>query len=368
MKELVKLKNDGTYRLNLDYFRHHNQPIGYEWGNDQPRVSSLYSSKLVTVLGPARTENGPLEDRHLDLARSVQAMYEDAFIHLLNKLQQRYRTENLTLSGGCAMNSVANGKIRSATAFRNIYIQSAAGDAGGAIGAAVVTNRNTGGEGREFCMEHSYWGPGYSNDLLWQVVQREKGRLEKESCRIVHMESESELYGNTATALAAGKVVGWFQGRMEWGPRALGNRSILGDPRRDDMKEIMNHKIKRRESFRPFAPSILRQYVPEWFETEDDVPFMMKVYQVRQERRSQVPAVTHVDGSGRLQTVTRQTNEPYYRLITEFYRKTGVPIVLNTSFNENEPIVCRPEEAIECFLRTRMDMLVLGNISIERPF
>ena len=181
--------------------------------------------------------------------------------------------------------------------------------------------------------------------------------------RIDHLPT---LYQRTASAIADGQVVGWFQGRMEWGPRALGNRSILGDPRRADMKDILNLKIKRRESFRPFAPSILREHVTDWFELDDDVPFMMKVFQIREEKRAQIPAVTHVDGSGRLQTVYRDTNQRYYDLITAFHELTGVPMVLNTSFNENEPVVCQPSEALDCFLRTKMDLLVLGDWVVER--
>src|SRR5207302_6272461 len=183
---------------------------------------------------------------------------------------------------------------------------------------------------------------------------------------VSRIDDGGELCQRTARAIAEGLIIGWFQGRMEWGPRALGNRSILCDPRRADMKEILNTKIKRRESFRPFAPSILRESVPDWFESDDDVPFMMKVFQIRAERRGQIPAVTHVDGSGRLQTVTRSANPRYYRLIEKFRDMTGVPIVLNTSFNENEPVVCRPEEALSCFLRTKMDLLVLGGYMISR--
>jgi len=367
MQKIVNIKTDGSYRLNLTYFKHHNSPIGYEWDNEQPKVSTLYSERLYSILGPGRGENDPIEDRHLDIARSVQAMYEKAFLNLLEVLYKKYRSKNLVLSGGCAMNSVANGKIRETTGFRNIYIQPAAGDAGGALGAAFRAYALMGDEERRFVMTHPYWGPSYNNQVLLTIVQGKSEDFEREKCSVNVIQENAELNRKTVAALVSGKVVGWFQGRMEWGPRALGNRSILGDPRRADMKDILNTKIKRRESFRPFAPSILREFTKEWFETDDDVPFMMKVYQVREERRTQIPAVTHVDGSGRLQTVTEQGNKLYYDLISEFNRNTGVPILLNTSFNENEPVVCRPEEAIECFLRTKMDVLVLGNIVIERP-
>ena len=215
-------------------------------------------------------------------------------------------------------------------------------------------------------MNHAYWGPQYSDDQIGAILDAGKEAISNRGCRVSRIADEGELCRAAATAVAEGKVVGWFQGRMEWGPRALGNRSILGDPRRADMKDILNLKIKRRESFRPFAPSILREAVPVWFETDDDVPFMMEVFQIRQEKRAQVPAVTHVDGSGRLQTVHRDTNPRYYRLIETFAEQTGVPMVLNTSFNENEPVVCRPEEALDCFLRTRMDVLILGEWMLVR--
>jgi carbamoyltransferase len=263
------------------------------------------------------------------------------------------------------MNSVANGKVYRNTPFRKVYIQSAAGDAGGAIGAAFAVWHKLGGK-RGFVMDHAYWGPHFADTDLRALLDANAAALREQGCTVTRIEDEAALCERTATAISGGKVVGWFQGRMEWGPRALGNRSILGDSRRADMKDILNLKIKRRESFRPFAPSILRESVSEWFEQDDDVPFMMQVYPIREEKRSAIPAVTHVDGSGRLQTVMAETNPRYHRLISTFGRMTGVPIVLNTSFNENEPVVCRPEEALDCFLRTKMDVLVMGDWFIER--
>jgi carbamoyltransferase len=309
----------------------------------------------------------PLTQRYKDIARSVQFMYEEAFFHLLNALHHRYGLNTLALAGGCGMNSVANGKVYRNTPFKRMYIQSAAGDAGGAIGTAFVVWHQVYGASRKFVMDHAYWGPQFSDAEMAKLLALRSSELESQRCQVVRIGDESELCLHTALAIADGKVVGWFQGRMEWGPRALGNRSILSDPRRADMKDILNLKIKRRESFRPFAPSILREAVAEWFEIDDDVPFMMKVFQIRKEKRPLIPAVTHVDGSGRLQTVRRETNPRYYRLIGTFAEHTGVPIVLNTSFNENEPVVCRPEEALDCFLRTQMDVLVLDNYFIERP-
>jgi carbamoyltransferase len=293
----------------------------------------------------------------------------------------------LALAGGCAMNSVANGKIALKTPFKKIYVQSAAGDAGGAIGAAfVVWNRIANvatidsssqphtlagakgllPKGRSFVMDHAYWGPQFTNDEVGRVLQARRDELGAQTCVIEEIKDDLALCQRAAQAIANAQVVGWFQGRMEWGPRALGNRSILGDPRRADMKDILNIKIKRRESFRPFAPSILREAVSEWFEMNEDVPYMMQVFQIRKDKRALIPAVTHVDGSGRLQTVHRDTNSRYYMLIEKFYELTGVPMVLNTSFNENEPVVCHLDEALDCFFRTKMDVLFMGNWVITR--
>jgi carbamoyltransferase len=292
-------------------------------------------------------------------------MYEEAFFHLLDGLHARYGLPSLTLAGGCAMNSVANGKITRQTRFERVYVQSAAGDAGGAIGAALALWHRLGG-GRKTQMTHAYWGPAFSEDRIEALLDRRQRELQAAGCAVERLDEDEALCRRAARDIAEGRVVGWFQGRMEWGPRGLGNRSILCDPCRADMKETLNAKIKRRESFRPFAPSILREAVSEWFEVDDDVPFMMKVFPVREEKRALIPAVTHVDGSGRLQTVSRSANPLYYRLIECFAELSGVPMVLNTSFNENEPVVCRPEEALDCFLRTRMDVLVIKQWVLRR--
>jgi carbamoyltransferase len=277
-------------------------------------------------------------------------------------VHERYRVDALALSGGCAMNSVANGKVRGRTRFKHLYVQPAPGDAGGAIGAALVASA---GRSR-FPMRHAYWGPQFTDAEIRSALKARDGDIAASGGKVLNEGDEAALVARVSAAIAQGAVVGWFQGRMEWGPRALGNRSILGDPRRADMKEILNSKIKRRESFRPFAPSILREAVAEWFETDADVPFMSEVFQVREARRAAIPAVTHVDGSGRLQTVAREQNPRFHRLIAAFHASTGVPMVLNTSFNENEPIVCTPAQALDCFLRTRMDLLVLGDWMVSR--
>jgi carbamoyltransferase len=366
MGRILRLQEDGTFRLALEFFRHHRHKIDYQWNGGSPIVGPLFSDRLIALLGPPRHPGDPLENRHRDLAHSLQASYEAAFFHLLNRLHARYQLDRLALAGGCAMNSVANGKVHCRTPFKKVYVQAAAGDAGGALGAAMVVWRRSNRGTPAAMMDHAYWGPQFSDNDVASLLRRRAGEVRAQGCRMQHLPEKSGLCERAARAIAEGRVVGWFQGRMEWGPRALGNRSIVCDPRRPDMKDILNLKIKRRESFRPFAPSILREAVAEWFETEDDVPFMTEVFQIRQERRGEIPAVTHVDGSGRLQTVHRHTNPLYYSLIEAFRDLTGVPILLNTSFNENEPVVCRPEEALECFLRTQMDLLVMGQHLIER--
>lgn len=368
MRKLVLLQNDGTYKLDLKYFRHHKEKTEDDMDTGEPRVEALFTQALEELLGPRRAKDEPLEQRHKDLARSAQAMYEEAFFHLLNKIYERHGMDSLALAGGCAMNSVANGKIYRNTPFKKVYIQSAAGDAGGAIGAAFALESQLGASHPRFRMDHAYFGPEFGNDYIGQLIQTEQVALNKASCSVRHITDELALLRETAQAISEGLVIGWFQGRMEWGPRALGNRSILGDPRRADMKDILNLKIKRRESFRPFAPSVLREAVSEWFEQEDDVPFMMQVYPIRSEKRKEIPAVTHVDGSGRLQTVHQSANPRYYKLISEFNNLTGVPMLLNTSFNENEPVVCKPEEALNCFLRTKMDVLVMGDWIVRRQY
>lgn len=366
MREIVQIQKNGTFKLNLKYFRHHTDDVHYTWDNCSPEVGTLYRKEaLEELLGPERAPGESLEQRHRDLARSAQAMYEEAFFALLYSLRQNLRSDNLALSGGCAMNSVANGKVYLKSPFKRMYLPASAGDAGGAIGSAFVVARQHDPKGR-FTMNHAYVGPSATNAEIQELLESRATDIQAEGCTVRHVADEAQLCETTAQAITEGKVIGWFQGRMEWGPRALGNRSILGDPRRADMKDILNLKIKRRESFRPFAPSILREDVREWFEQEDDVPFMMEVFQVREEKRSLIPATTHADGSGRLQTVHKDTNPRYHRLISAYKAITGVPMVLNTSFNENEPVVCRPQEALDCFLRTKMDVLVLNDWVVTR--
>jgi carbamoyltransferase len=366
MRQIVQIQPDGTYRLNLKYFRHHSDDVHYTWDDCCPEVGTLYRKEAMEELfGPERAKGEALEQKHRDMARSAQAMYEEAFFAMLNALHKRYGCTNLALSGGCGMNSVANGRVYLNSPFKRMYLPASAGDAGGAIGSAFVVARQMEKTPR-FVMDHAYVGPQSNEAEIKALLEARAADIQAEGCTVRRFEDEGELCQTTATAITEGKVIGWFQGRLEWGPRALGNRSILGDPRRADMKDILNLKIKRRESFRPFAPSILREDVSEWFEQDDDVPFMMEVFQVRQEKRALVPATTHADGSGRLQTVHKETNPRYHRLISAYKAITGVSMVLNTSFNENEPVVCRPQEALDCFLRTKMDVLVLNDWMVTR--
>jgi len=369
LREVVHINSDATFELDLDFFLHHKMDVKHEWPNGSPEVGQLFNKNAMEeLLGfPLRDKSEVLEQCHYDLAHSVQAMYEEVFFNILEISHSKYKLDQLTLAGGCAMNSVANGKIYRRTPYKQVYVQPAAGDAGGAIGAALVVENDVGKtSGGRFNMNHAYWGPSFDDNYHKILLDKMRIPLEKSECQVDNFQDDSVLCMHVAKAISEGLVVGWFQGRMEWGPRALGNRSILGDPRRENMKDILNLKIKRRESFRPFAPSILRERVSEWFEEDDDVPFMMQVFQVQEQKRKEIPAVTHVDGSGRLQTVSPMTNGRYHRLISSFNSLTGVPIVLNTSFNENEPVVCRPEEALNTFLRTKMDVLVLGNWIVRR--
>jgi carbamoyltransferase len=364
MERLVTLRRDGGFRLGLQFFRHHKEDVAYEWRGGSPQTGVQHTPALEALLGPARRPEEPLDQRHKDIARSVQARFEDAVFHLYRTLHARHGLDTIAIGGGCGFNSVANGRLYRETPFRRVYVHAAAGDAGGAIGAALYVAGHAGAKRER--MTHAYWGPHFEAPAIGRALEGRAQQIAQKGCLIELVPDEVTLSGRVARAIADGKVVGWFQGRMEWGPRALGNRSILGDPRRPDMKDILNLKVKRRESFRPFAPSILREAVKDWFETDDDVPFMMQVFQIKPDRRAQIPAVTHVDGSGRLQTVTEADNPRYYRLISDFAALTGVPMLLNTSFNENEPVVCKPEEAIDCFLRTEMDMLALGDHLVSR--
>ncbi len=371
MRKIVNLLPNGNFKLNLKYFRHVDNNIA-EW-NGKPKLENNFSKSLEELLGRPRLQTDPIDQVHKDIARSTQIMYEEAFFSLLNRLHRIYPSKKLCIAGGCGYNSVANGKITKKTPFNDVFIHAAAGDSGGAIGAALdVWYKNAQFKRKQICSP--YLGTSYSNAEVKNIVKDFAKDFEDKECEIKYFDetefNENQLIEKIALEISKGKVIGWFVGRMEWGPRALGNRSILGDPRRSDMKDILNLKIKKRESFRPFAPSILKEEVQNWFQFEDseviNVPYMMKVYPIKEDKRKQIPAVCHVDGSGRLQTVCSSLNSRYHKLIKSFFKITGVPIILNTSFNENEPIVSNPKEAIDCFLRTEMDILVIENCVISR--
>jgi carbamoyltransferase len=337
------------------------------WDGGEPTLGRVWSDRWTERFGPARAPGDPIESRHRNLAASLQACVEEVLFRLLRRLHDRTGVDRLCMAGGVAFNSVANGKILDETPFREVFLQPAAGDAGTALGAAFHVWHETLGNPRAFRMHHAYWGPEFDDSAMAAALESRRGALAKAGVRTVQGSDGDAVIALAARALAEGKVLGWFQGRMEWGPRALGNRSILADPRRAAMKERLNEIVKKREAFRPFCPSVMAEHSGEWFARGDPEPFMIRVFPVRPEKRAEIPAVTHVDGSGRLQTVSERDNPRYWRLLRAFRDLTGVPILLNTSFNENEPIVCRPEEALDCFLRTRMDVLVLGDTLLERP-
>lgn len=354
------------FALSRDYFLHHRATADMTWASGEPAIGRLYSDHLVERLGAARDAAEPIDSRHHAIAASMQRRLEEVVLDNLRELQRATGMRKLCLAGGVAYNCVTNGKILEATGFEQVYIQSAAGDAGLAIGAAMQAWHQSGPRPRDFVMQHAYWGAQYSDSEVAAVLERSDGEIARQRYVVRKIDNQPQLLCQVVRAIAQGKVVGWFQGRMEWGPRALGNRSILADPRRAEMREILNTKIKRREAFRPFAPSILEDKAGEYFTQSHPSPVMLMAYSVRAEKVAIIPATTHIDGSGRLQTVSQSQNPLYYQLISEFDRRTGVPVLLNTSFNENEPVVQKPEEALKCFLRTRMDLLAMGSYVITR--
>jgi carbamoyltransferase len=356
-----------SFRLGLEYFAHQNQGPDMTWrdANSTPVLGRLFSPYLEKRLGPARKPEEPLEQRHRNMAASMQAVLEEVLAKHWNALAEKTKQKSLCLAGGVAFNCVANGKIFDHSPFERVYVQPAAGDAGLSVGAAFAVNHQILGNPREFVMDHAGWGPEFSPHEIRRAVERFDSS--QNEIKIEELD-QPVLLQTTARHIADGKVVGWFQGRVEWGPRALGQRSILADPRRPEMKDILNRRIKHREIFRPFAPSILEEATGEFFEKTHPSPFMTFAYSVKPEKRSAIPAPTHIDGTARLQTVSRTSNPLYWKLLQKFRDQTGVPVVLNTSFNDNEPIVCRPEEALDCFRRTQMDVLVMGNFILEKVF
>jgi carbamoyltransferase len=358
--DLVRLNPNGRFELNLDYFLHHTEGVDYSFDDQgNPTVAPLFTQEMVKRFGPPRIRHGELTQRDMDLAASLQKSFEKAYFHILRHLHSQTSCDAICLAGGVALNSVANGMIFDETPFRRIYTQPAAGDDGTALGVASYVHHCVLGQPRRFVMDHAYTGRAFTDAQI-------KAAIDKATGITAEWVVEPALYERTAHAIARGEIVGWFQGGCEWGPRALGNRSIVAHPGLPDMKDTLNSRIKHREWFRPFAPSILEERVGDYFEHTHPSPFMMLVYQTRPEVRDKICAINHIDNTGRLQTVSRTQNPRYHALIEAFERVTGVPIVLNTSFNENEPIVNTPSDALDCFLRTRMDLLVLGNWMVRR--
>lgn len=366
MEDIIAYTGAGNYKLNMKYFDHHRKKLSFNWKSGVPEFPDIYSGEFVKAFGKPRDPEEPVTDFHKNFAASMQKHTENILFHIMNYVHERVNIDSLCLAGGVAMNSVANGKIFANTPFKDVYIPPAAGDAGTSMGAAFYTWNHQLGNKKSFVLDTGYWGPGFEQEEIDEVIAGYKDQLDTGEFHMETVTGEDQLVEKTVDFIAEGNVVGWFQGRMEFGARALGNRSIVVDPRRTDMKDILNARIKKREMFRPFAPSIIIEKVPDWFESSYHVPFMEKVYVIKEEKREQIPAVTHVDGTGRLQTVEKSHNPLYYKLIDTFGKKTGVPIVLNTSFNENEPIVATPSEALDAFLRTKMDVVVLGRTIIKR--
>ena len=362
LKKLLFMKNKYEFRLNLDYFNHQNLNYKLVCPDNKPVFRDFYTNKMKDLFGEPRKKDEKINQFHMDFASSVQNAYEEIFFTILNEANSYGKYSHLSLAGGCALNSTANGKIIQNTKFKELFIQPNAGDAGGALGAALemyfrLTKKNCGR------MSHAYYGSEYTDAKIKDILS--KFSFPK-NIKIKHYEDFKELIDFISSKIKNGCIVGWFQGKMEWGPRALGNRSILADPTNPNIKDIINSKIKRRESFRPFAPSVIKERANEFFDIKSDDNFMLKVSKVKPEKVNLIPAVTHVDGTARVQTVSEVTNLKYYKLLEQFEKLSNVPILLNTSFNENEPIVENPKQAINCFLRTEMDILSINNFVISR--
>ena len=357
--DMLRLTNEG-FRLNRRWFL----PFGAEQSisinaRGEMEIGRHFSDHMVATFGAPRQPGSDITQRDMDLARGLQATFERVWLHLLRRLHQLAPCDQVVMAGGCALNSVANGLVTAQTPFHDTWIHPAAGDEGLSLGAALYASQTLPGKRERYVMGSAGLGPEYTQQQIRKALARQQVAAQELP--------EALLLERTAEALAAGKIVGWFQGRMEWGPRALGNRSILAHPGLAHMKQTLNDRIKRREWFRPFAPAVLAEAQTRVFESGQPSPHMLHVYRIRDEWRERLCAVTHVDQTGRLQTVVRAHNPRYYDLLLAFERRTGLPVLVNTSFNENEPIVCTPQEAIDCFLRTRMDVLVIGDSYCEKP-
>jgi carbamoyltransferase len=358
LRKVVKRRPDGSFALDLSYFVHHSEGVNMTWESGSPTIGTVFSSRMEETFGPRRQPGEPLERKHQNMAASVQALLEEVVLDLLRRLAETTKMKDVCLAGGVALNCTMNGKIQRETPFERVYIQPAAYDGGTSLGAALYVRHHVLGLRRDMVMDHTYWGLEYSREEC-------KAALDAHGLRYREL-TDDVLADEVAALIEKGQIVGWYQGRFEWGPRALGNRSIVCDPRNPGMKDHLNHRIKHRESFRPFAPSVLEERTGDWFEDGGKSPFMLMTCQVRKEKQPLVPAITHVDGTARQQTVSKATNPKYWGLIHAFEKRTGVPIVVNTSFNENEPVVNTPDEAISCYVRNDMDVLALGPFLVEK--
>ena len=356
MEEVIRF-DPPYYRMNLRYFMHATGGVDMTWMDGVPVIGKIYSPYTERILGKPRNREEEITERHMDIASSIQKRYEDIFFGLLQFLHKKTGIDNLSLAGGCIQNSLANGKILMNSPFRHVYIPPAAHDAGTAIGAGMYVWLNLIKGRKSFVMESPYTGDHFTESEIEMALKKYRLKYRKLD--------KNGIIKKAVDILSRGEILGWFQGRTEFGPRALGNRSILVDPRRQEMKDILNRRIKKREGFRPFAPSIPEEYASDWFNIDHKSPFMERVFPVRKEKAHLIPAVVHVDGTARVQTVNKGINPLYHKLLVEFGKKTGVPVLLNTSFNENEPIVNTPEDAINCFLRTGMDALIIENFLVE---
>jgi carbamoyltransferase len=365
---LIRGLDGGGFQLNLDFFRHHREPLELTWDEDgTPRLDLLYSSQLSDLLGPARAPDDPeYFGKWADLAHSTQVVYEDLLCQTLTDLQRRAGVDKLCLTGACALNTAANGKIFERSKFRRLFAHPAADDSGTAIGAAFYVEHAVLKRPRRFVMRDGYTGPAFDDVQVAAAIERARQNGWDPAVSVERME-DADLYREVARALASGQVVGWFQGRMELGSRPLGNRSVLADPRRAHLKDVLQRRIAKREIYAPFGFSVLEEKLSEICERREPSPFMMLTHRVKPEHRDRLPAVTHVDGTAQVQTVSATENPRYHALLSEFDRQTGVPLLLNTSFDERKPLVSTPDDSLSCYLATQMDVLAIGNWILRRP-
>ena len=360
LNEIFEKKNN--LNLNLKYFNHTDKSFSYKF-EGQPNQNDMYSSDLEKLFNVQNLRIDEINDIHKNIASSAQKVFEKKLIEICGEIKRMNISENLVYAGGCALNSLANKKIIDLNYFKNIFIPYAPGDGGGSIGSAIFVQKKNDKKIKLKNLKNPYVGISYNNDEIRKIINK---KIDSNNFKISFFENKDELLDKVANLIHENNIVGYFNNRMEFGARALGNRSILANPCNPKIKEIINKKIKRRENFRPFAPSILEEEKHNWFEHNYINPYMSSVEEIKKEKRNMIPSVTHVDGTGRVQTVSKEMNKDFHKLINKFFKISQVPIILNTSFNENEPIVMCPNDAINCFLRTKMDVLILNNFMVLR--